>query len=391
MHQLSSRMWLRVKDGLFIGGEEASEDLESAQQSKVTRVVNCCAAEIPNRWALCGMKYLSYRWSDDSDQVILDTGDFVVNDVYDFIEAALANSEAVLIHSLNGESRSVCILLAYFMKKYRWCLKKATQFLEARQLEMHMNDGFHEQLESFEIRLARQAGPLETGWEELPGSKIDGEELLLRNTFLNAHLGLQRAEPPLQPRDGEARSISWSDNCTDNRILLEDPFSEEETREAKKQQSQSAALVAVRPALKGAAGLAEATSVQGTPASATAESSPGDAISIRTKAGTVICRPDEIVCKRIGLRFDCNRIVLEYAVPARSLKVIHRIDVNFEEHAEGLKEDSTAAVAQSGGPSTADLDIAARLQNAHAKWLSSISVDQLARLVTRLRRGDAGI
>jgi len=348
-------MWLRIKDGIFIGGEEASEDFESAQESKVTRVINCCAAEIPNRWALCGVKYLSYRWSDDSDQVMLDTGDFVVNDVYDFIEAALANFEAVLIHSMNGESRSVCVLLAYLMKKYRWCLKKATEFLEARQLEMHMNDGFHEQLESFEIRLARQGGPLETDWQGTSRqATADGDELLLQNTFINTRLGRQSAEPEARPRtscSSSNRRLSWSDNSTNNRMLLEDPFSEEETRAARLQQSGSI-TAAARPALKGAAsptaspvhGLAcssaAATQSPVSVSSGAAEECPDDLIAIRTKVGTVRCRPEEIVCKRIGLRFDCNRIVLEYVVPARSLKVIHRVDVNFAEHAEWHEQKS---------------------------------------------------
>merc|ERR1719326_2420062 len=100
---------LKITDGLFIGGEEASQELEVAMQAKVTRVINCCAQQVPNTWESIGVTYLTYRFMDIGSQVILDEGDKVANETFTFIEEALEKGESVLVHSFNGESRS-CVI-----------------------------------------------------------------------------------------------------------------------------------------------------------------------------------------------------------------------------------------------------------------------------------------
>jgi protein-tyrosine phosphatase len=44
--------------------------------------------------------------------------DEVVNQCYKFIEDALNQGESVIVHSVRGHNRSVCVLCLYFMKKY---------------------------------------------------------------------------------------------------------------------------------------------------------------------------------------------------------------------------------------------------------------------------------
>merc|ERR1712232_831695 len=132
-----------------------------------------------------------------------------------------------------------------------------------------------------------------------------------------------------------------------------------ETREAKKNMGGSTPRVAARSALKGAAVQAKGghdRGLAGLPGAADAVQSGDNVIAIRTKAGTVRCSPNEIVCTRIGLRFDCCRIVLEYVVPDRGLRGIHRVDVDFASYPD-LRGDSNGEGAQSGCPSPADIAV----------------------------------
>ena len=177
----------KVKDGLFIGDEFAAQDLEFVVANKVTRIVNCASRQVPNHWEPIGVHYLSYAWFDTENQVILDTGDKNFSNIYQFIEQGLETGESVLIHSVRGVSRCICIVTAYFMKKYQWTLYKSLDFIAFRRPDLDINPGFLTQLGSFEARLARNSKlPRSDQWEQ---TVENAEELVLRNTFMNARMG----------------------------------------------------------------------------------------------------------------------------------------------------------------------------------------------------------
>merc|ERR1711894_731040 len=58
-------------------------------------------------------------------------------------------------------------------------------------------------------------------------------------------------------------------------------------------------------------------------------------IKIRTRMGIVHCWPEDIVHKRLGLKFECNSILLEYCVPKQDLRAFHTVNVNFEHCCSG--------------------------------------------------------
>ncbi len=122
-----------------------------------------------------------------------------MNEIFAFIEDAVKLGEGVLVHSLKGQSRSCCVLTAYFMKRfpfkenffyifirYRWSLYKTLEFLTSRRSDLEIRTSFYHQLLNLESRLFQQVeGHVTVNWFEV-GQENDGEELLLRNTFLNA-------------------------------------------------------------------------------------------------------------------------------------------------------------------------------------------------------------
>ena len=192
---------IKIKDGLFIGDEMAAQDLEFVVANKVTRIINCAGRQIPNHWEPIGVIYMTFFWGDqdnskssvglwqnkNSDQMANTT-----QEIYDFIEATLDKSESVLVHSSRGQSRASAVIAIYMMKKYRWTLLKTLEFLNSRRPDLEIRASYIQQLNMLENYLTRSGlGPRTQDWNEISDKAfyIENEELLLRNTFLNARMG----------------------------------------------------------------------------------------------------------------------------------------------------------------------------------------------------------
>ena len=189
---------IKIKDALFIGDELAAQDLEFVVTNKVSHIVNCAGREIPNHWEPVGIEYLTFYWVDQDNQVLFDPEDNITNEIINFIDEALENGESCLIHSIRGQSRASVALSVYFMQKFRWSLYKALEFLNSRRPDLEIRASFVSQLADFEQKLITQGrGPQTAHWNEVANKEItldqnkfyEDDELILRNTFINAQLG----------------------------------------------------------------------------------------------------------------------------------------------------------------------------------------------------------
>lgn len=122
------------------------QDFEFVVTNKVTHIINCAGKQIPNYWETVGVAYLTYDWMDSENQVfvyfllflillkiVFDNKGEVVNEIFAFIEDAVKLGEGVLVHSLKGQSRSCCVLTAYFMKRFPF---KEKFFLYLHQISL---------------------------------------------------------------------------------------------------------------------------------------------------------------------------------------------------------------------------------------------------------------
>lgn len=215
---------VKVKDGLFIGDELAAQDLEFVVANKVTRVINCCGRQVPNHWEPIGVIYLTYFWVDADNQTVLDPRDVVSNEIFRFIEEALEGAESVLIHSVRGQSRSCCVLSAYMMKKYNWGLRKTMEFLSSRRPDLNLKPSFLQQLSGYERRLMAQSKvPFSLDWNDADFSRLESEDLLLRNTYINSQMGPLAEFHAGDLPQGKPRKLMWHDNNTDDKLRLEKP------------------------------------------------------------------------------------------------------------------------------------------------------------------------
>lgn len=158
-------------------------------------------------------------------QVILDQRDVVANEVFRFVEMALAGAESVLIHSVRGQSRSCCVLSAYMMKKYSWGLRKTMEFLSFRRPDMNLKPAFLQQLSGYERRLMAQSKyPLSLDWSDADFSRLECEDLLLRNTYINSQMGpLAEFHSHDIALNDRPRRLRWQDGDSGDKLRLEKP------------------------------------------------------------------------------------------------------------------------------------------------------------------------
>lgn len=79
--QLNLPMATKIKDGLFIGDAEASQDPEFIELNKITFVINCAGHQLPNLWEQHGLHYLTFPWTSDPDCALFDEGNVVIEQV----------------------------------------------------------------------------------------------------------------------------------------------------------------------------------------------------------------------------------------------------------------------------------------------------------------------
>ena len=212
---------LKVKDGLFIGDEFSAQDLEFVVANKVTHIINCASKQVANHWEAIGIQYYSLYWQDSDYQVIMDKKGQNFDKLYDFIESTLVTGESVLVHSVRGQCRCICVVATYMMRKYRWNLFKTLEFLNFRRPDMEIRPSFLNQLTVLEKKYIKKGMIISSDWTAVEG--LTDEELLLRNTYLNAQLGpiIEEAEETLKEK---SFILNWADNGEDDKEKLADIF-----------------------------------------------------------------------------------------------------------------------------------------------------------------------
>lgn len=71
------------------------------------------------------------------------------------------------------------------MCRYHWSLYKTLEFLTSRRSDLEIRTSFYHQLLDLESRVFQGDANVTVNWQEI-GEQGDHEEVILRNTFLNA-------------------------------------------------------------------------------------------------------------------------------------------------------------------------------------------------------------
>ena len=192
--QAGSHMATKLKDGVFIGDAESSQDIDFLVSNKITRVINCAAANVPCSWERVGIQYMTFYWKGSGE---IDLSANNVNRIINFMDSALNLAESFLVHSIDGRSRASAVVAVYFMHKYVWSIDKTMQYLHSQRPDLCPLPTVIKQLEDVQQRLLyryrtnkRMTQRLSTvTWDVLPleESKEDSnDEQLLVNTYFNS-------------------------------------------------------------------------------------------------------------------------------------------------------------------------------------------------------------
>eukprot|EP00826_Nyctotherus_ovalis_P037202 TRINITY_DN3379_c0_g1_i8.p1 TRINITY_DN3379_c0_g1~~TRINITY_DN3379_c0_g1_i8.p1 ORF type:complete len:560 (+),score=143.60 TRINITY_DN3379_c0_g1_i8:485-2164(+) len=112
------------------------------------------------------------------------------------------------------------------MRRYKWTLAKTMEFLTSRRNDLEIRPSFFYQLTVYERHLAGQ-GLVTATWNEIAErtSDFENEELLVRNTFLNAQVG-PSAALPFGSQDSRVVKLKWIDELKGRYplvIVVEEP------------------------------------------------------------------------------------------------------------------------------------------------------------------------
>ena len=137
-----------MKNFLYVGGESIASNREVLKEMGVTHVVNC-AADVCRNLFPNDFTYLTYYLKDSKTENI----ECLFYEVIRFIDQVAAKNGRVLIHCVQGVSRSVSLCIAYLIYKQKMSYSSAFDHLKRVRGVASPNMGFTVQLLLFQKRL----------------------------------------------------------------------------------------------------------------------------------------------------------------------------------------------------------------------------------------------
>jgi len=133
---------------LYVSGWLIAEDWEVLSSRKITHVINAAASiskcPFPEK-----IKYLPLSTEDSRQENIQSYFPICI----DFIESAISDGGRILVHCMEGVSRSCTIAIAYVMWRYKMSYVKGQEFVQSYRPVCQPNTGFICQLLEYEKRL----------------------------------------------------------------------------------------------------------------------------------------------------------------------------------------------------------------------------------------------
>ncbi|KDO28281.1 hypothetical protein SPRG_06332 [Saprolegnia parasitica CBS 223.65] len=216
-------MSTKINNGLFMGDVDAAQDADFLSLNGIEFVINCVPREMPNVFEADGVQYLALDMAEDPSGrgLLFDLRCQEFLDVVDFLESAMEESQSVLVHSMDGISRSPSVMMSYLMVKYQWSLDKAFEYVKMKRGDINVHPAYIEQLSSLDSQLqSKFAGRISrqkrSEWDPRH-TDPNTDEIVLVNTFLNvASTAGAVDDDDRERRDLAAKtkkSLVWLDSC----------------------------------------------------------------------------------------------------------------------------------------------------------------------------------
>jgi hypothetical protein len=132
---------------LFFGSEMNALDTNELNRSGINIILNVagnhsCEFYKDNK----SITYKSFQIDDEPDTIL------PIDDVFNFIQDKLMinKTNKILVHCIEGKSRSGSLIIAYFIKKNNWSYIDAYNFVKTKRVPVP-NEGFKKQLVNLTI------------------------------------------------------------------------------------------------------------------------------------------------------------------------------------------------------------------------------------------------
>jgi len=136
-----------IEDKLLLGNLVAARALRTISERRITHIVSVCTDPIPADIPAGGIKQLRIPVAD------VDHADLLIHfpAACDFIHRAIAEGGTVLVHCVEGLSRSATVVAAYLMVTRRLSATEAQDVVRRAREQVWFRAGFQEQLVIWEI------------------------------------------------------------------------------------------------------------------------------------------------------------------------------------------------------------------------------------------------
>ena len=139
-----------IPNFLYISSYNATKNLELLEKNKITHIINCAADFCENVFEQENkFTYLSFYLKDH----VLENIECIFYECIKFIENVKEKGGRVLVHCIQGISRSVSIVMAYIIFTKKVTYDKAFNLVQSKREISSPNFGFSIQLQNFYTRL----------------------------------------------------------------------------------------------------------------------------------------------------------------------------------------------------------------------------------------------
>ncbi|ETN80625.1 dual specificity phosphatase, catalytic domain protein [Necator americanus] len=139
----------KITDHVYLSGaKDVLTGYTELRKLEITHILTVSAVAIPVDKRIPNIEYHFILAMDLPNQDLLGTG--LLADGLAFMKNAVQSGGNVLVHCEVGVSRSVTVVAAYIMQKYKFSPEKALEFIKKSRPIAFPNEGFYAQLQIFE-------------------------------------------------------------------------------------------------------------------------------------------------------------------------------------------------------------------------------------------------
>ncbi|KAF9260916.1 phosphatases II, partial [Marasmius fiardii PR-910] len=136
-----------IPNKLYLGNIKAARSTRSLAERRVTHMVSVCSDPVPAELPESGIHHMRVPVED------VDYADLLIwlPSAVRFIHEAIRSGGTVLVHCVEGLSRSAAVIAAYIMWSSRVNATQAIDTIRRVRYQIWINAGFQEQLVLFEL------------------------------------------------------------------------------------------------------------------------------------------------------------------------------------------------------------------------------------------------